>query len=40
MRMGEAELDAKLAAVTVQDYVVTLAVAVGVGESEAEAGGF
>jgi hypothetical protein len=30
----------EVGAVTVEDYVVTLAVAVGVGDSEAEAGGF
>jgi hypothetical protein len=30
----------KMVATAVKDYVVTLAVAVGVGDSEAEAGGF
>ena len=37
---GVGRLGEKLAAVAVEDYVVALAVAIGVGESEAETGGF
>src|SRR5271166_5338318 len=37
---GVGRLWKKMGAVTVEDYVVALAVAVGVGDSEAEAGGF
>jgi hypothetical protein len=37
---GVGRLLKKMGAVAVEDYVVTFAVAVGVGDSEAESGGF